>query len=66
MKILLENVSDKRPKDGVGRTPLHMSAWEGHVNVTKMLIKAINNNSLINEVNMVVEFLKSWQRFFNG
>jgi len=56
VKILLEQVTEKRPKNAVGRTPLHYSAWKGHVDTTKMLIEAINDNTLINEVNMVLQF----------
>ena len=56
VKILLEHVTDKRPKDAQGRTPLLFSAKWGHVDTTKMLIEAINDNTLINEVNMVLQF----------
>ena len=51
LKLLLTNVTDKMPRDAVGRTPLHFSAMtdEGHFNVTKYLLDSVSNSSLINQ-----------------
>ena len=56
MKKLLENVTDKRPKNLYGETPLHLAVRSGSVDVTKSLIDAINDTTKINEVNWIVEF----------
>ena len=37
------------PKDGLGRTPLHFSAWNGQEVVTKILIDAVDSDkNLVN------------------
>ena len=37
------------PKDGLGRTPLHFSAWNGQEVVTKILIDAVDiDKNLVN------------------
>ena len=47
---VFKKVSEKLPKTGWGRTPLHFSAWKNKVNVTKTLLDAIgNNDDLINQ-----------------
>ena len=56
MKKLLENVTDKRPKNLYGETPLHLAVRSGNVDVTNSLIDAINDTTKINEVNLIEEF----------
>ena len=42
VKLLLEKVTDKMPRDGTGRTPLHDAARMGRVEVTRTLLDAID------------------------
>ena len=55
MKKLLENVTNKRPKNLYGETPLHLAVRRGNLDVTNSLIDAINDTTKINEVNLIVE-----------
>ena len=51
--MLLPMYDDKMPQTGTGMTPLHYSALHEQVEVTKTLIKAINDSSMLNQVKRV-------------
>ena len=48
LKELLAHVNDTMPRTAVGRTPLHYSARDGHVEATEILLNSIDNSSLFN------------------
>ena len=41
-KILIQNVTNKQPRDKLGRTPLHYAAQECHLDICSLILENVN------------------------
>ena len=45
MNTLLQNLTNKNPKDNLGDTPLHLASNKGHLQVCKLLMKNLTDKN---------------------